>query len=386
LKKITDIEGVYSSGISAEIYEDPNRLDLAFIYVPDCKASAGVFTQNKFRAACVDYDSECQKAGNIFKAIVVNAGNANAATGKEGKENVLRTAKLAAEKLNLKPSEVAIASTGVIGKQLPIEKVEDALSCLLEKPKVKEADLSAKAILTLDTKTKKACEEKNDVIVSGFAKGAGMIAPNMATMLGFVVTNANISSNELKASLKRATEKSFNMTSVDTDTSTNDLVIALSTGIEEVDLKDFDLMLQKVCISLAKQIAGDGEGAEKLIEVNVENASSEDQAKKVAKNIVNSPLVKTAVHGSDPNWGRLMMAIGKDPQIDFSNDSVDVRLCGELVFSSGKPTEFVREDVAKKMSQDTVIIDVNLNKGIFSATAWGCDLTKEYVNINTEYN
>jgi glutamate N-acetyltransferase/amino-acid N-acetyltransferase len=388
LKSICDIDGVYTQGASAGIYEKKSRLDMACIYVPDCRASAGVFTRNKFRAACVDYTENLTKSGKVFKAVIINAGNANAATGPEGKDNVIKTVQRAADKLGISPQEVAVASTGVIGKQLPMDKILKGLDQLLAEPKTQEPQQAAEAILTLDTKVKLAHEQAGKLIVSGFAKGAGMIAPNMATMLGFIVTNADIPSKSLRVKLQSAVEKSFNMVSVDTDTSTNDMVLILSTGTESIEGKEqeFSQLLEKTCVSLARQIAADGEGASKLIEAHVSGARSESEARIVAKNVIDSPLVKTAMHGSDPNWGRIMMAIGKSPDIRFLPSGVDVTLAKQLVFKQGEPTEFNRQELSEKLKSETVRIEVNLNSGAFEATSWGCDLSKTYIDINTEYN
>ena len=239
-----------------------------------------------------------------------------------------------------------------------MDKVLSGLEKLLKTPEQKEANKAAEAILTLDTKTKTVHNQDGELIVAGFAKGAGMIAPNMATMLGFLVTNADISSKALRRELQAAVAKSFNMISVDTDTSTNDLVIVLSTG--EVQIEDkpevFSSMLEQSCTSLAQQIAADGEGAEKLIEVRVEGGQSLEDAELVAKNVVNSPLVKTAVHGADPNWGRIMMAVGKNPSVRFTPTRVDVTLAGQLVFAQGEPTEFDRPALSERLKADTVEI------------------------------
>ncbi len=384
MKEFTDIEGVYAQGIHCGIKKE--KLDLSLVYVPNAYSSAGVFTQNKFRAACVDYNEDALK-NSTAKAILINSGNANAATGREGIENCKISAELIAKELKLKESEVLLASTGIIGVQLPIDKIINGIKDLTIDPEVKQADRAAEAILTLDTKTKKSYHEKNKLIVSGFAKGAGMISPNMATMLGFVFTNAKLSSASLKNKLQISCDKSFNMISVDTDTSTNDLVTIISTGeIEVEEEKDFQNLLDSTCIDLAKQIAADGEGAEKLIEANISNAASVQEAKIVAKNIINSPLVKTAIHGSDPNWGRLIMAVGKEPSVRFESNKIKVCLAGQEVFSEGRPANFDRESLKKLLDTEKVVIDVDLNNGSDTATAWGCDLTKGYIEINTDYN
>jgi len=383
MNDFTEIEGVYAAGIHCGIKKD--KLDLCLVYVPEASASAGVYTQNKFRAACVDFNEANSKTATA-KAILINSGNANAATGIEGKENCIKCARQIAAELKIEQKEVLIASTGIIGVQLPIEKIQDGITKLCVQPKVKQADSATEAILTLDTKTKKSFHKKENLIVAGFAKGAGMISPNMATMLGFVFTNAKLNNASLKNKLQLACNKSFNMISVDTDTSTNDLVTIISTGEVEVDEKEFQTLLDSCCIDLAKQIAADGEGAEKLIEANIKNAASEQEAKIVAKNIINSPLVKTAIHGSDPNWGRLIMAIGKEPSVRFDTEKIEISLAGQKVFKAGKAADFERDNLKQLLNSNNVIIDVDLSNGSSSATAWGCDLTKKYIDINTDYN
>ena len=385
MKEFTDIKGVYAKGIHCGVKTDKNKLDLCLIYVPNAFSSAGVFTRNKFRAACVDYN-EASLKDSTTKAILVNSGNANAATGKEGVENCNLCAETVAKGLNIKSSEVLLASTGIIGVQLPIDNILSGIKNLTKEPKCKEANSAAEAILTLDTRTKKSFHKKNELVVSGFAKGAGMISPNMATMLGFVFTNIKLSSVQLKNKLQLSCDKSFNMISVDTDTSTNDLVTIISTGEVEAKEEDFQELLDLCCIDLAKQIAGDGEGAEKLIEANITNAASEKEAKIVAKNIINSPLVKTAIHGNDPNWGRLIMAAGKEPSVKFDSKEIEVYLVGRKVFSNGAPADFNRAELQELLKSEEVKIDINLNNGTSGATAWGCDLTKKYIEINTDYN
>lgn len=393
MKKLTDISGVYASGTYCGLKSDSSKLDLAYLYVPNATASAGVFTKNKFKAACITH-TELALKNDTIKAVIINSGCANAATGPEGIENCKITAEKAASLLGIKNSQVATASTGIIGVQLDMKKILPGLDRILENPERKEIDLAANAILTLDTKIKLAFAEKGKLQVGGFAKGAGMISPNMATMLGFMVTNVALTPTTLKRLLQKACDDSFNMISVDTDTSTNDMVLIISTGeIEATDVKEEEIfeLIKQCSISLAKQIVADGEGAEKLIEANVKGANSELEAKIVAKNLINSPLVKTAIHGADPNWGRLMMAIGKEPSVRFNPDEIDVYLAGQLVFTKGRPGKFERSDLKKLLKAAEVKIDVNLNckasaQESYSATAWGCDLTKKYIDINTDYN
>ena len=390
-KYFTEIEGVFAGGLNCGIKS--GKMDLAFFYVPESYSSAGVFTTNKFAADCVNFNRENISKG--IKFFVVNSGNANAVT-KHAREANNKIAKKAAELLSISESEVGIASTGIIGVELPYEKIISGLEVALKNPKIKSGDLAAKAILTTDTIEKSVFYEAEvagqKLQIGGICKGAGMISPNMATMLGFVFTNLKISSQDLQASLKTAVDKSFNMVSVDTDTSTNDMVIAISSGTLEADLSDkkiqetFDKLLQQACEDLAKMIARDGEGATKLLEAKVRGASSQKEADLVAKSVINSPLIKTAVHGADPNWGRIIMAIGKVPDTNIVAEKVAVRLQNVKVLEHGFPVAFDRAYLIAELKKESIQIDINLNIGDFEATAWGCDLTHGYIDVNVAYN
>lgn len=394
MKKVTDLEGVFASGIHCGI-KAGGKLDLAYLYVPQAVASAGVFTRNKCRAACLDYTEQCLAAG-VIKAVIINSGNANAATGERGLADAEKTARAAAERLNLNPQEVAVASTGIIGVPLPVDKIVGGLESLLEQPERGEPDLAAEAILTTDTRIKHAYSEAQiggtQLAVAGFAKGSGMIAPNMGTMLGFLATNAVISRDIAHRLLKEAVDDSFNMVSVDTDTSTNDMCLLFATGASGVEInnpeieEEFRALLTECCVDLAKQIARDGEGAERLIEVIVEGADNQNDAKTVAKAIVESPLVKTAVCGADPNWGRVMMAIGKNPEVVVDQRVIDISFGGISVFAQGAPVDFDRKAAREHLRSPVVVIRANLNCGKHSARAWGCDLTMGYIKINVDYS
>lgn len=390
---ITDLEGVYANAIAAGIKAD--GLDLAYIHVPNAVSCAGVFTQHKFSASSVTYTKRCIKH-NTLKAIVINSGNANAVTGKQGQHDTKTIAKIVAEKLNIKSNQVGIAATGIIGEKLPMKKIESGLTKLLSKKTAKDADSVARAILTTDLVSKTTFIEKKvgkkTISIAGMTKGSGMIAPNMATTLGFLVTNASLPQEVLQRCLTTAVKLSYNMLSVDTDTSTNDMLVCFATGqykinpTDKASLEAFQKALNEACIDLAKQIAKDGEGASKLIQVDVVNAVSVQMAQKMAKLVVESPLVKTAIHGEDPNWGRIVMAIGKDTSVKLNPEKVSIKIGDFSIFSKGTPVAFDRQLLKKELANSTIFIIIDCAIGKSSATAWGCDLTKGYIDINTDYN
>lgn len=391
--KFANLKGVYSRGIHSGIKKNAAKKDLSFIYVPEACASAAVFTLNKFAASCVSYSKSCFDNG-VVKAVVINSGNANAATGEQGFNNTVQMAKVTAKKLGLKPEEVAVASTGIIGEQMPIETVLTGLNSLLEDPKAKDAESTAEAILTTDLCAKSVHLEKviagTSYTVSGITKGSGMIAPNMATMLGFLLTDVKISSSELAKLFSKAVSDSFNMITVDNDTSTNDMALIFATGEKDLDLTKhgaeyFDL-LKEACIVLAKKIIEDGEGSKRVIEITVLKANTEDEAKRIALSIANSPLVKTAMHGADPNWGRIMAAAGKTPNVALDPDCAELFLQGVEVFKNGRPSLEDRKSVSSLLRVSEVKVELILNQGSASATAWGCELTKGYIDINTAYS
>lgn len=393
-KNVTSLPGVYASGISAGIKVNGKK-DLAFVFVPNACGSAGVFTVNAFAAPPLQVCKQALSRG-VVKAVIVNSGNANAGTGTAGLRDAKKTAATAARLLGLKPGEVAVSSTGIIGRPMPMDVVEKGLRVLLADAYARNGDAAAQAIMTTDLTRKEVFVTGTvggeKISIAGFAKGSGMIAPNMATMLGFLVTDANINSKTLNSLLRRAVDDSFNMTSVDTDTSTNDMVLMFATGTKgkqlrsQTELGQFLTLLTKACQHLSKQIAADGEGATKLIEVSVTGAKSVRDAKGIAKNIVNSPLVKTAIHGADPNWGRVIAAAGKEPLYKVDPNKVDLTFAAKIVMRRGKIVPHNRATIRKLMSGKAVSIHINLNLGTASAQAWGCDLTHGYVDINVSYN
>lgn len=390
-KSFTDLEGVWAGATGCGI--KPGRDDLAYIYLPNAYSAAGVFTQNSTAAPCVLYSKEVIRKGGV-RGLIVNAGCANAATGAQGLRNARATAREAARFLKCRADQIAVASTGIIGKQLPMDKITSGVRAMLGRPLVKAGSRVSRAIMTTDTFPKQVFLRRRiggkQVTVSGICKGAGMIAPNMATMLGFLVTDARIGRTQLQTLLREAVDDSFNMTSVDTDTSTNDLVLIFSTGTVAVENKthqrEFATLLTDACQELAKLIARDGEGATKLIEVTVQNAKNRAQARKMAMNVVNSPLVKTAIAGADPNWGRIIAAAGKDPSLALDLATLEVHMAGVKVLDAGKIQPFKREALCKRLREKNIeiFLDVKLGKG--NARAWGCDLTCGYVEINTEYS
>lgn len=391
--KFTNLSGVYSKGIHSGIKKSADKKDLSFIYVPEAFSSAAVFTLNKFAASCVSYSKDCFKKGTV-KAVVINSGNANAATGEQGSNNTLKIAETAAKKLGLKREEVAVASTGIIGEQMPIDNILLGLNSLLENPKVKDAESTAEAILTTDLCAKSVHLEKEIAgkvyTVSGITKGSGMIAPNMATMLGFLVTDVKINASDLHQLFSKAVADSFNMITVDNDTSTNDMALIFATGEKELDLTKYRAeyfeLLREACIVLAKKIIEDGEGSKRVIEITVQKAKTEDEAKRIALSIANSPLVKTAMHGADPNWGRIMAAAGKTPDVALDPDCAELFLQGVEVFKNGRPSLEDRKSVSSLLQTSEVKVELVLNQGEASATAWGCELTKGYIDINTAYS
>lgn len=393
-KNVTAIRSVFAGGLAAQIKSNGTR-DLAFLFVPHAVGSAAVYTRSAFIAPPLIVTKNAQKRGTL-KALIVNSGCANAATGKPGLKDAQETAALAARLLGIKASEVAVASTGIIGKRLPMDKIRSGLHSLLADPYQRDGDAAAKAIMTTDLTQKETyvtgTVAGQRVTIAGFAKGSGMIAPNMATMLGFLVTDAHVDNKTLSRCLRAAVDNSFNMTSVDTDTSTNDMVLAFATGERGKAIRskkavdEFLAILTKACQHLAKQIAADGEGATKLIEVRVAGARNEREARLVAKQIVNSPLVKTAIHGADPNWGRVLAAAGKDPALKVDPSKVDLTFAGTTVMRRGAILDHDRQQIRGLMSGKEVVVSLNLNLGKGSATAWGCDLTHGYVDINVSYN
>ncbi|MCQ1538813.1 bifunctional ornithine acetyltransferase/N-acetylglutamate synthase [Methanocalculus taiwanensis] len=379
MKSICGVAGVTAAGIKEGKY------GLALIQASG--NSAAVFTQNKARAPVIDLMAERMKK-NRLEGIIANSGCANAYTGRRGMEDAIRMAEIGGEALGIDPMNIGVASTGVIGRYLNLDLIEKQAGSLSLSSSEEAEIQAARAIMTTDLVEKHAFLQGESFAVGGIAKGSGMIAPNMATMLGFIYTDAEIAQPDLQPILKRAVSRSFNRTIVDGDVSTNDCVFLTATGeAGAVPLKEFEEGLTAACIHLAKAIARDGEGATKLIEVIVSGARNESDAEKVAKAVVTSPLVKTAVYGQDPNWGRVVAAAGY-AGVDFEIPDLSLWIGG-----GGEKTPLVQKgeitaDLAAAkaaMRGDTVIFSIDLDSGDAGATAWGCDLTEKYVEINGKY-
>jgi glutamate N-acetyltransferase / amino-acid N-acetyltransferase len=357
------------------------------VIVSDVPASAAaMFTQSRFCGPTIVVDREHVANGRL-QAFVINSKNANVATGEQGLANVHETAQLVANELHILPEDVLVSSTGVIGRQLSMEKIRAGIRGISKEMQRGQLEQAALAIMTTDTRPKmRSCKIGNASLV-GMAKGVGMIEPNMATMLSYLVTDAQIAPDVLKQCLKEAVDHSYNMVSIDTDTSTSDTVAIMANGMAgEVDLNEFRQALQTMTIELAKEIARDGEGATKLIEVTVSEATSFAQAKRVAKSIVNSPLVKTAIFGADPNWGRIAMAIGKcEEQTDIVPEKISISFGDLLVYKSHPLENDNLDKLEAYLHNPDVLISVSLGLGDAKATVWGCDLSYEYVRINGEY-
>lgn len=358
--------------------------DFAVLFCDKVCTAAAVYTSNQIQGAPIIVDKQ-HLANNMAQAVVVNSGNANVATGEQGIKNAEETTALAAAELGIKADDVLVCSTGVIGPQLPMEKIRDGVKGI--KQDLGTSDDFAEAILTTDTRKKEICVTADGFTIAGCAKGSGMIAPNMATMLAFIATDADIAGPELTKLLKSCVASSFNMMSVDMDTSTSDTVIVLASGAVSVDIEQFQEALLYVCQELAKMIARDGEGATKLITCETRGASSQSDAKKVAKSIISSNLVKTAIYGNDPNWGRLMMALGNSQSEKIEQDKIQIWINQTSIVDGGKAAS---DYDAKKLStilssSQEIAITIDLNLGNYAAEAYGCDMSEDYIKINAEY-
>ena len=361
--------------------------DFTVVAADTVVAAAGVFTQSRFAGPSVVV-SRKHIASHSARAVVVISKNANVATGEQGLANALEVVQGVAAKLGCDPHDVLIASTGVIGRQYPIEKVRTGLAALPFPLPNNDAVSVARGIMTTDTvhKIAEATIGSGPARVVGVAKGVGMIEPNMATLITMAFTDADVDGDALDAIWRRVIDRTFNCVSVDTDTSTSDTAIVLASGAAgSVDLAELEVALEQVTQSLTKQVARDGEGAETLIEVCVDQARDSEQAKTVAKAIVNSPLVKTAVHGADPNWGRVAMAVGKCSQYtDINQDNVIIRFGNQEVYPVAVDESGLKQ-LSEYMRGDEVRIHVSLHTGQATSTVWGCDLTDGYVRINADY-
>ena len=365
------------------------NLDVAILLSNTKTNASGVFTTNKIKSAPVLLCQRMLPSAQI-KGIVVNSGCANASTGEHGQADAQNMCAIASQKTGVLMSNMLVASTGVIGRRLPLDKLGTAINQIELSP---EGGLSfAKAIMTTDTRPKHCAVSADGFTIGGVAKGSGMLNPNMATMLSFITTDAPVELGFLQTSLKVAADLSFNMVSVDGDTSPNDSLVILANGAGGGSLIEngspraalFQEALNNLCIYLAKEIAKDGEGATRLIEVKVNGAQSYDDASKAIHAIIGSPLVKTAVHGCDPNWGRIIVAAGRSGAT-LAEDKLDLRINKIVVMRDGIPMPFDTQGLRKELSKEQVNIEMNLNMGNYSATGWGCDLSKEYVLINADY-
>jgi glutamate N-acetyltransferase/amino-acid N-acetyltransferase len=383
--------GFRSAGVYCGI-KKPGLLDLALIVSETESSVAGMFTTNRACAAPVVWSKQAV-AGGRARAIVANSGNANCLTGEQGMRDAQRMAELVAKRLECPPTQVVVASTGVIGVPLPMPAVESGIAQAFERLTDGDDRTTADAILTTDNASKRASLEidtpAGKVRIGAIAKGAGMIAPKMATMLAFITTDAAIDPADLQACLARVVDKTFNCITVDGDTSTNDMVIALANGVSGVQLtgdalQPFEQGLYQVCEYLAKRIVKDGEGASRIFEVRVSGAADVDAARRIARTIAESQLVKTAIHGGDPNWGRIIAAAGRaGAPIDVSR--ARLYLQNTLVFENGRPTEYDERALVEAMQTDEVTIALTLSDGDGEAHFWSSDLTAEYVKINAHY-
>ena len=396
---IAPLEGVrFATGAVGIRYAD--RPDVMLALLDEGATVAGVFTKSKCPSAPVEWCRAKLKSGKA-RALLVNSGNANAFTGKAGDQAVKLSAQLLAQAAGVKEKHIFIASTGVIGEPLDANKFQGKLTPLIEQAKPEYWEQAARAIMTTDTfpklATRKAVISGVEVTLSGFAKGAGMIAPDMATMLAFIFTDAWIDAKVLQILLTNATQGTFNSITVDSDTSTSDSLLFFATGaarargLEKIDrsrdnnLADFKRALNELMLDLAQQILKDGEGARKFIEIQINGASTSRSAKKVALSIANSPLVKTAIAGEDANWGRVVMAVGKAGE-KADRDRLSIWFGDIRVAHKGlRDPNYNEAEVSQLMQKDLIIIKVDLGIGEGTAKVWTCDLTKEYIAINGDY-
>ena len=398
---VTAAKGFLAAGVEAGI-KYQNRKDMAMVYSKTPCRAAGVFTTNVVKAAPVLWDKEVVESEWEAQAIVVNSGIANACTGKLGYEYCRETAGAAADALEISPQNVLICSTGVIGMQLPMEKMTEGVRMLAKaiKPGEEAGTDAAKAIMTTDTRNKQVAVKVTiggkEVTIGGMCKGSGMIHPNMCTMLAFVTTDVNISKKLLQEALSADVQDTFNMVSVDGDTSTNDTLLVLANGqagnpeITEkgADYDTFVEALHYVNETLAKKIAGDGEGATALFEVKVIHADNKEDAKTLAKSVITSSLTKAALFGHDANWGRILCALGYSGA-KFDPEAIELYLessAGKiLIFKDGMAADYSEEEATRILSCSEVTALVDMKMGEAKATAWGCDLTYDYVKINADY-
>ncbi|MBW2975420.1 bifunctional glutamate N-acetyltransferase/amino-acid acetyltransferase ArgJ [Candidatus Woesearchaeota archaeon] len=378
---ITAVKGIMAAGKHIGIKKKGHDLGIIFSEKP--ANAAAVYTKNQVKGAPLYVTEEHLKDGKA-QAIIINSGIANVCTGEKGIDDAKLTCKLVSEELGIKENDVLAASTGVIGKHLPMDKITKGIKGI--KKELKKESHIAKAIMTTDRIEKKIAIKIGNITIGAVAKGSGMIHPNMATMLCFICTDAAFSPDKLKEMLVKSVNKSFNMISVDMDTSTSDMVILMANGMKgEADEEEFQKALDLICTELAKKIAADGEGATKLLECIARNALTEEDAVKVAKSVITSNLVKCMFFGNDPNWGRIMGAAGY-AGADIDPQKTDVFIGGIKVVSKGKGIKTNTEKLLKKMKGKHIEIIIDLNTGKQEARAYGCDLTTDYVRMNAHYS
>jgi len=411
-QELKEISGLSISAVSADLYNN-GRDDLVLFYFKDGAKHAAIYTKSKIVSESINWNLRVKN--KFIKALLVNTKSANTFTGNEGFLALKEISRNLARELTLKssqsssgvrdvitPNQIIFASTGVIGGKFPAEEIKKTIPFLLDKLREDQNKLiwmkAASGIMTTDTRPKLAFEEcqigTKKVKISGIAKGSGMIAPNMATMLGFIFTDAEIPSQILKELLKRNTKTTFNAITVDTDTSTNDMVGIFATGhaknskiynVLDPKLKEFEESLHNVMLNLSKQIASDGEGATKFITVNVTKAKSAQAARKIAFSVAESPLIKTAIAGEDPNWGRVVMAIGKAGE-DINIKNLKIKFGDFVIVEEGKEFDKYDENLVKEYMQwDSIDINIELNMGENQFSVYTCDLTKDYISINADY-
>ena len=406
------IEGLELSSVSADLYNN-GRDDLTLFYFKEGAHYASVYTNSSIVSETISWNNKSNKRS--IKALMINTKNANTFTGAQGSESLDEVAKYLSKTLTLRESksdeginevikvkDIIFASTGVIGEKFPLEKITNTIPVLVEKLREDQNKLiwvkTASAIMTTDTKPKLAYEEINVgnklIKIAGIAKGLGMIAPNLATMLSFIFTNADIQSNILNSVLKKVVSSTFNAITVDSDKSTNDMVAIFSTKKTKIGqhrnsadpvIQKFEIAVRKVCLNLAKQIVVDGEGAKKFVTVKVINAKSLTSAKRISFAIANSPLIKTAIAGEDPNWGRIVMGIGKSGE-KIDQNKLIIKIGEFIVAENGKISEnYDEEKIKEYMKWDSIIIEVNVQHGQDTFECYTCDFTHDYIDINSDY-
>lgn len=392
---VTAPKGFAAAGMHSGIKKA--KKDLAIVYSQVPARAAGVFTTSKVQAAPVLVCKQQLKRSTAFHAIVINSGNANACTGERGLNDAWSMTESVARALNIGSEQVLVSSTGVIGQYLPMEKIGNGIARIVTTLSADGHQDAAEAIMTTDTFLKELAVRVNldgvEVTLGGMAKGSGMIAPNMATMLAFITTDANVAPEVLSCALKRAADRSFNRITIDGDTSTNDMVLILANGMAgNMELNDptsgayqaFYDALEYLLVRLSKMIVLDGEGATKFVEIEVQGAATEETAVRAARAIANSSLVKTAINGEDANWGRILAALGYSG-IDFNPAEVEILFGDVPILRRNYVIDFSEEAAKRVLSRKEITITVNLHQGMHVASFWTCDLSKEYVAINANY-